>query len=327
MNNNKYKYIVCTNCGKIGHEFKSCTDPITSWGIILLDIDNNDDKNDINITDNNDIDDNSKIHHDIIDLKNNIIGINLPTTYSDAKLMSHHMKSIKFLLIRRKHSLGFVEFVRGRYKPDNIDGINYLFQQMTSEEIKKIGEQDFDKLWRDLWSNDEHKIENMHKEYLISKEKFELLRDNKTEIELPLDFYVKNVKSTYGTQEWGFPKGRRNRNESEIDCAIREFSEETGIDKNDINIISEITPIEENLTGTNGIKYRHIYYVAETKRNILPTITSSEIQLKEISGIGFFTFDDAYSLIRDYHVERKNILVMIFMYYVEKILNNMKNKS
>src|SRR5207253_4953312 len=33
IGNSRKKYI-CTNCGKIGHEFKVCTEPITSFGII-----------------------------------------------------------------------------------------------------------------------------------------------------------------------------------------------------------------------------------------------------------------------------------------------------
>ena len=38
--------------------------------------------------------------------------------------------------------------------------------------------------------------------------------------------------------EWGFPKGRRNYQETDFECALREFSEETGYSiKNIKNII------------------------------------------------------------------------------------------
>ena len=30
----------CSNCGKSGHENKSCKDPMTSWGIINIEIEN-----------------------------------------------------------------------------------------------------------------------------------------------------------------------------------------------------------------------------------------------------------------------------------------------
>ena len=44
------------------------------------------------------------------------------------------------------------------------------------------------------------------------------------------------IEETYGEsdwteQEWGFPKGRRNFQEKDYDCAIREFTEETGYSK------------------------------------------------------------------------------------------------
>ena len=35
------KIIFCNNCGKNNHEYKECRDPVTSYGIILVDIDSN----------------------------------------------------------------------------------------------------------------------------------------------------------------------------------------------------------------------------------------------------------------------------------------------
>ena len=37
-----------------------------------------------------------------------------------------------------------------------------------------------------------------------------------------------NKNSNWIEPEWEVPKGRRNLNESDIDCALREFTEETG---------------------------------------------------------------------------------------------------
>lgn len=42
------------------------------------------------------------------------------------------------------------------------------------------------------------------------------------------------VKTKSG--HWGFPKGKKNRNESIMHCAIRELNEETGLTENDIEI-------------------------------------------------------------------------------------------
>ena len=45
------------------------------------------------------------------------------------------------------------------------------------------------------------------------------------------DIINKEVPIVYESPEWGFPKGRRNMHESDLDCAKREFEEETGIDE------------------------------------------------------------------------------------------------
>ena len=35
---NLNKGIFCTNCGKTGHEWRDCSIPTTSWGIILVNV-------------------------------------------------------------------------------------------------------------------------------------------------------------------------------------------------------------------------------------------------------------------------------------------------
>ena len=296
------KNLYCTNCNRNNHEYKDCREPITSWGIIL-----------INLTQINNI---KTIMHNKINLKSKIFTI-FPQNYKELENLSSYMSGIKFLLIQRRHSIGFMDFIRGKYKLDNIDQINSLFQYMNKEEINLIETKSFDELWHEIWNNDTHRINNLKREYLFAKLQFEKIK-NGEDTELKLDFYTKNINPLYKFNEWGFPKGRKDKNESTIECALREFSEETGIDKNIINIITEIEPIEENLIGTNGIPYRHIYYVAEVNDNLLPNILNNN----EIGGIGYFNYNESCELIRDYHVEKKNILRILNMYYLEILLNS-----
>jgi ADP-ribose pyrophosphatase YjhB (NUDIX family) len=67
--------------------------------------------------------------------------------------------------------------------------------------------------------------------------------------------------------EWGFPKGRRNIDESDITCARREFFEETRLDPSNITIYTWMQPIEEMFFGINRINYKHVYYVARMFMN------------------------------------------------------------
>lgn len=300
MNNKKF----CTNCNKHNHEYKECKEPITSWGIILIDFSH------LNI---------NNLNHNDINLKKHIYNINLQNK-NDIENISKYMNNIKFLLIQRRHSIGFMDFIRGKYKIDNIEQINNLFQFMHQNEINLIKTMSFEELWNKIWNNDEHKINSIKKDFIMAKEKFMELKTN-TKLDLNLDFYLNNIEPLYSFLEWGYPKGRKVKNETTLDCAVREFSEETNIDITKIKIINEIEPIEENLIGTNCIPYRHIYYIAETKENINLTNNNNN----EIGNLGFFTYDESQNLLREYHIEKKQILEQIFMYYLEILLENSTN--
>ena len=292
--------MICSNCNKSNHEYKDCKEPITSWGIILVNLSNFQNKK-IN-------------HNNNINIRNRISNI-CPQNYKDLENLSDYMNNITFLLIQRRHSIAFMDFIRGKYKIDNIDQINSLFQYMNPDEIKSIDTKDFDDLWKEMWNNDSTRINNT-REYNMAKNKFNQLKSDNN-LELNINFFINNVTSLYKTNEWGFPKGRKNHNETPLECALREFSEETNIKLSDIKLVSNINPIEENLLGTNGIPYRHIYYIAETSMENNLQIENNN----EIGNLGFFNYNDSKNLIREYHTEKKNILQYIYMYYLEILLD------
>lgn len=306
------KTSICKNCGVMGHEFNTCKEPITSWGIIL-----------VKIIQNNNFKEKHNFTGFSLDEYSLHEGIKITNCEELCKVASY-MKSIQFLLVRRKHSLGYMEFVRGKYVKDNIDGITYLFQQMTPNEIHKLKIMNFDDIWNDMWGGDVKKISLNKKEFLESKHKFECLKGN-IDVELGLDFYVNYVKPYYETPEWGFTKGRKSKGESDMECAIREFCEETGYQPENINIMQNVSPIVENIIGTNGISYRHVYFLAEDMSENIPSI--NEHNKNEIGDIGYFVFDDAYQLLRDYHVEKRSILRNVFMYFINEITNFTKKEN
>ena len=301
------KYNYCSNCNKLNHDYKDCKEPITSWGIILINL--------TSINKNLDKLDKLVTHSNNINIKNKVFNI-FPQNYKDLENLSSYMNNVRFLIVQRRHSIGFMDFLRGRYKIDNVDQINSLFQHMNKNEIELIKTKSFDELWCEMWNNDQHRINNLKKDFNMAKTQFEKLK-NGDGIDLDLDFFVNNINPLYKFNEWGFPKGRKDRNETPIDCALREFKEETGMDVSKIKLINNIQPIEENLIGTNGIPYRHIYYVAEIYDNDIPNITNNN----EIGCIGYFNYNEAQQLIREYHIEKKNILQNLFMYYLEILLS------
>ena len=206
---------------------------------------------------------------------------------------------LNFMMIQRKDTMGFTDFVRGKYRENNKkELLNTFIDEMTPEEKQKIKTKDFDKIWEDLWYCKKSGI------YITEKEKAKYKFNNLNLQELPLD-----KPSKYFTQEYGFPKGRKNMNERPIDCAIREFTEETGFTKREICIDYDIEPLVETFTGSNGVKYTHIYYVANVISDRTPSVNkNNSTQMEEISKVEYHEFENAYELIRDYDTQKKNVL-------------------
>ena len=51
-----------------------------------------------------------------------------------------------------------------------------------------------------------------------------------------LEKLIQQSTTNWTEPEWGFPKGRRNYQESDLHCALREFSEETGFPKSKLSV-------------------------------------------------------------------------------------------
>lgn len=313
---NKRKKPFCSKCGNHGHEYNQCKEPITSWGIILVNL--GDMKSPFD-----------KYNYEEFNLENEIKMDN----YADEKQdkITEIFSKFSILLVSRKHSLGFIEFVRGRYEINKKEYLMYLFKQMKSSEINliklsKSHEDGFQFLWKNLWGEDhESKSEILKRDKNDSRKKYEKLV-NSCENMIDLDFLT-NVELFHDIDEWGFPKGRIKKNEDKLDCAIREFKEETDYKDEDFRIIDNIKPIVENLTGTNGKKYRHIYYVAELISGKKPINNKTKSQRQEIGDIQFMLHENALVSIREYHYNRKEIIIRLFNLYLNQILKRVKKKN
>lgn len=201
----------------------------------------------------------------------------------------------RVLMIRRKDSMSFAEFMRGKYETDNIEYVSTLIKNMTLKEQASIASDSFESLWRQLWGDD-----RMTSDYAQSREKFNTL--NRISL-------MRNNISDYTEPEWGFPKGRRMRGESDLACAIREFDEETNIPREAFVVLKNII-LTETFMGLNNVQYKHVYFVALTKRPEMINVTQklTPVQRREISGVAWKTFTEAEELIRPHHVERKQML-------------------
>ena len=201
----------------------------------------------------------------------------------------------RVLMIRRKDSMSFAEFMRGKYDPTNTEYVSRLIGNMTLAEQKLIVEDTFENTWKTLWGED-----HLSGDYGPSQTKFNQL--NRKE-------FVQNNPSVYEEPEWGFPKGRRIRGESDVDCAIREFGEETNISRDSYVVLKNIK-LEETFEGLNGIAYRHVYFVALLKSPDLINLNQrfTPMQRREISAIAWKSFIECDQHVRPHHVQRKAMI-------------------
>jgi len=215
----------------------------------------------------------------------------------------------EYLMICRKDTLGYVDFLRGKYSLNNKSHILNLINEMTIVEKQKLLDNNFDVLWAELWGNF---VGNQYKsEEKISKEKFIKLK-NEDVIDLSLEKLIKESNTQWETPEWGFPKGRRNNGENDINCAIREYMEETGHSKESFEIIQNILPFEEIFTGSNFKSYKHKYYISVSKKNV----NNDTFQKSEVSNMNWLTLEECLNVIRPYSFEKIEIIKKI-----DKILN------
>jgi len=258
------EYNFCNNCGKHGHLFHQCKNPITSIGIIVFN--------------NND--------------------------------------NLNYLMIRRKDSLGYVDFMRGKYPLFNKRYLLNIINEMTMEEKQKLLTLEFDVLWKELWG-DFVGIQYRGEEK-ISKEKFNSLKIGitLTNDEYNLESLIKLCEFNWEEPEWGFPKGRRNYQEKDLTCALREFEEETGCSKNTLRLVQNVLPIEELFTGSNYKSYKHKYYIAYMDKDEIPF---TNFQKSEVSKVKWLSFEQCFNYIRPYNLERIGTLKR-----VNHILTNYK---
>ena len=213
---------------------------------------------------------------------------------------------IKYIMIQKKDTISYTEFLRGKYELNNLDYIIKLFNRMTKAEKDGLLLYSFETLWKKLWNHDanENKFQREYNKSFIKFNKFKngfnMLRTNKTLQFIDLD-YVINNSNYLNEQEWEFPKGRRKLHENDLSCAIREFEEEVGIHER-IVIHDSYRQFEEIFQGSNNMRYRNVYYLSQYvgDASMVKFDKYNEQQAKEVRNVKWFSYDEVlHNLRRD----------------------------
>lgn len=285
MNQQTY---TCSNCGETGHTFRQCVEPVSSYGVLVF----------------------------------RWVG-QTPTWPLTAELCKDAKAQVvssiqcvpEILMIQRKDSLGFMDIMRGKYKVNEPDYIKKQLRGMTLTERTKLLDGNFDDIWQSLWGSDMSSSYRYAYDRVTSKQKLTELRSGVT---LPngttytLADLLRQEPRYHETPEWGFPKGRRDPHESDIQCAFRELQEETAILPGELWKAVNVAPFIEQFYGSNDIHYRHTYYLAQYigTRKISYDVLNSEMT-REIGNLAWKTLDEALLLLRPENVEKRGILLQL----------------
>lgn len=324
---------ICNNCNKYGHKFYNCKLPIISYGIILFRYNTSNKLEYLMIRRKNsygfvEIIQGKYSLNDIIQIQKSInemsmfekelilsenftnlwkymwnthdIGIN----NNENKIMKMEDKKAQLPLNEKQTSLRLLK----QYKNEELT-CSKKFDLLKKQGIKLYCNSIFNN--SSYYNNmDYFNFNREYEEGEYEGEKEELLRKNNS-YQFIKSISLKELINTSNTKwmetEWEFPKGRKNLMEKDIDCALREFEEETGIPKNDINIINNILPFEELYVGSNDKVYKTKFFLAIMNKDT-DKYEYTNFQKTEVSKIEWKTFENCINSLRDYNIEKKNIL-------------------
>jgi 8-oxo-dGTP pyrophosphatase MutT (NUDIX family) len=227
----------------------------------------------------------------------------------------------EILLIKKRYSYHFLSLVMGHYKKNDERYIRHLFDNMSfSEKIDVLGMQ-FSQMWYRIWLNNPEKYYNIVDVYkstnfasnpienkfsnaeiyklYFQKNRFEnnFLKDN--------GIKLRNILSQSNDAEilWEMPKGGKHTakngqpfvQETNIDCAMREFYEETSITSDRYKILYDVQPLIDSFIDNDTI-YKTVYYTAVLQigsENLMPKIDFKNFdQITEIQQIRWASLAD-----------------------------------
>lgn len=222
---------------------------------------------------------------------------------------------IKYLMVERKYSYNFSEFIQGKYNIFQQDYLQSMFNQMTLSERKLILDTEFDVLWSRLF------FSSRSRDYSSSKIKFSILRSGfvmlKDKSEINLDILVQKCDKRFEEAEWYFPKGKRkNPTEDDQSCAIREFEEETSLSK-DVIDLQQHTTFTEAHYGSNRKKYKVKFWLAEIVEDIIINVPENH---PEIGNMNWFTYDECLKKFRDYETKKNELMNKIHKEVTQKLI-------
>jgi len=199
----------------------------------------------------------------------------------------------------------------GKYNEYNNNEVAKLIYNITKSEYIQLQSYSIEELWKLYNITDNASLINTH--IVIPLNILQLAKQKLLKI-YPTIKSV-DLNSLYDFPEWEIPKGHILNNESELNCAIREFNEETNINPKLLHIFNTIPSIE-TFYGSDNRHYIYIYYYAVLNA----PLSNENILTKEASMIGSYELDECIDNIRKYNSKRKLIIYLTYLHLIKRLI-------
>ena len=209
------------------------------------------------------------------------------TSYGIAIVRHNNILSrYELLLVMRRTSYAFLDFVRGSYSKSNV---MELFKNMTFHERALVSTMNFHQLW--YWAHFSNPpvmgFKAGYDRYNTQYAKFRAMWSGCPD-------RLRSMLSECRTNKnlWEIPKGRANPREEPMVTAMRETLEETGITSRSYRTL-DIDPYTVKFSD-RGKDYQYVFYIAAPTASFrMPSVDyRNKSQIREVVGMRWVSMDD-----------------------------------
>lgn len=191
---------------------------------------------------------------------------------------------LKALMVQRRYGPDYVHIIKGYYRAASLHRI-----------LKGICQQELDVLCTLLAG--QVTFESVY--YAVasgSKEECDYAHSRFQEHQSDLASLVSVIKPTSHEPEWLFPKGRAlpGRKEADVDTALREFVEETGVHLPEHQLLLTKHPIVLHKKASNDVTYVTKYWVLQFDCPLEP---NNDLSSYEVRAVRWFSEEDINNLV------------------------------
>lgn len=258
------------------------------------------------------------------------------TSYGIACCRFNKKNKLEILLVKKRYTYCFASFVLGKYNK-NEKYLRLLFNGMTVQEKLDVLSLNFDMLWYKIWMEiPTNKLlekpseidciynTKLYKDYVRGNtlDRYKFYKKMKAKFENSFVYNEENSlldlirESSNGTFLWEIPKGRKNKNETPMDCAIREFKEETGVNYDNYTIMFDLKPVVSSYTNFSSTYINNYYIAYETKYTKPKIYLNNNTQVSEIQDVKWVQLDEIKFIDSQGHLF--NLVKKIFIVFNNK---------